>query len=252
MMSNYSPLAYWSSAVTSNRSETSFSTKPGSSGVREPAVVSDTFLQSPCTSQEAPPSLLLTPCLWLNDSSCQSPNPAYIPPPSSSSLYSDWMLPDSLSWGQGCGPEQRECVSCGMQSAPLWRRDAAGRLLCNTCGLRQEANNTPLLRPKRRAYDVLFQSRIQRKGTQCVNCLTERTTLWRRNSAGEAVCNACGLYYRLHRVNRPLALKKDGIQTRKRKVVTKNKRKTDQSDTKLPKRVKPNDATAANSSVVGF
>ncbi|XP_031614970.1 erythroid transcription factor [Oreochromis aureus] len=280
MMSNYSPLAYWSSAVTSNRSETSFSTKPGSSGVREPAVVSDTFLQSPCTSQEAPPSLLLTPCLWLNDSSCQSPNPAYIPPPSSSSLYSnhalipspthllsstpgcnsyhgnlytpsspssgDWMLPDSLSWGQGCGPEQRECVSCGMQSAPLWRRDAAGRLLCNTCGLRQEANNTPLLRPKRRA------SRIQRKGTQCVNCLTERTTLWRRNSAGEAVCNACGLYYRLHRVNRPLALKKDGIQTRKRKVVTKNKRKTDQSDTKLPKRVKPSDVTAADSSVVGF
>uniref|UniRef100_A0A3B4F1D8 GATA-type domain-containing protein n=1 Tax=Pundamilia nyererei TaxID=303518 RepID=A0A3B4F1D8_9CICH len=136
----------------------------------------------------------------------------------------------------------RECVSCGTQSAPLWRRDAAGRLLCNTCSLGQEANNTPLLRPKRRA------SRIQRKGTQCVNCLTEHTTLWRRNSAGEAVCNACGLYYRLHRVNRPLALKKDGIQTRKRKVVTKNKRKTDQSETKLPKGVQPSDVTAADSS----
>ncbi|XP_005750479.1 erythroid transcription factor isoform X2 [Pundamilia nyererei] len=239
MMSNYLPLAYWSSAVTSSRSETSFSTKVG-------PVLSDTFLQSPCTSQEAPPSLLLTPCLWLNDSSCQSPSPAYIPPASSSSLYSDWMLPDSLSWGQRCGPEQRECVSCGTQSAPLWRRDAAGRLLCNTCSLGQEANNTPLLRPKRRA------SRIQRKGTQCVNCLTEHTTLWRRNSAGEAVCNACGLYYRLHRVNRPLALKKDGIQTRKRKVVTKNKRKTDQSETKLPKGVQPSDVTAADSSVVGF
>ncbi|XP_005750480.1 erythroid transcription factor isoform X3 [Pundamilia nyererei] len=142
--------------------------------------------------------------------------------------------------------DQRECVSCGTQSAPLWRRDAAGRLLCNTCSLGQEANNTPLLRPKRRA------SRIQRKGTQCVNCLTEHTTLWRRNSAGEAVCNACGLYYRLHRVNRPLALKKDGIQTRKRKVVTKNKRKTDQSETKLPKGVQPSDVTAADSSVVGF
>ncbi|KAF3860973.1 hypothetical protein F7725_001228 [Dissostichus mawsoni] len=38
----------------------------------------------------------------------------------------------------------------------------------------------------------------QRKGTQCVNCLTETTTLWRRNSAGEPVCNACGLYYKLH------------------------------------------------------
>ncbi|KAI9515456.1 hypothetical protein NQZ68_024959 [Dissostichus eleginoides] len=49
------------------------------------------------------------------------------------------------------GYEQRVCVSCGTSSAPLWRRDAAGRHLCNTCGLRQKPNNKPLLRPKRRA-----------------------------------------------------------------------------------------------------
>jgi hypothetical protein len=29
---------------------------------------------------------------------------------------------------------------------------------------------------------------------------------------GEPVCNACGLYYKLHGVNRPLAMKKDSIQ----------------------------------------
>lgn len=31
------------------------------------------------------------------------------------------------------------------------------------------------------------------------------------------MCNACGLYYKLHGINRPLAMRKDGIQTRKRK-----------------------------------
>ncbi|XP_008291293.1 cyclin-dependent kinase 20-like [Stegastes partitus] len=84
---------------------------------------------------------------------------------------------------------------------------------------------TPLLRPKRRA------TATHRKGTQCFNCQTEVTTLWRRNAAGEPVCNACGLYYRLHQVNRPLALKRDGIQTRRRKLTNKTKiqRKADQS-----------------------
>ncbi|KAG8321852.1 Trans-acting T-cell-specific transcription factor GATA-3 [Homalodisca vitripennis] len=55
--------------------------------------------------------------------------------------------------------------------------------------------------------DVLqsLQSAARRAGTSCANCKTTTTTLWRRNQNGEPVCNACGLYYKLHNVS-PLSL----------------------------------------------
>ena len=46
-----------------------------------------------------------------------------------------------------------------------------------------------------------LQSTSRREGTICANCKTEQTTLWRRNPNGEPVCNACGLYHKLHGVS---------------------------------------------------
>nr|XP_036226605.1 box A-binding factor [Bactrocera oleae] len=57
----------------------------------------------------------------------------------------------------------------------------------------------------------------RRTGVTCANCNTTTTTLWRRNNEGNPVCNACGLYFKLHNTNRPQSMKKDGIQKRKRK-----------------------------------
>lgn len=36
--------------------------------------------------------------------------------------------------------------------------------------------------------------------TACTNCHTTTTTAWRRGPEGKLVCNACGLYYKLHQV----------------------------------------------------
>ena len=47
----------------------------------------------------------------------------------------------------------------------------------------------------------IYQSSARRAGTSCANCSTSTTTLWRRNQNGEPVCNACGLYYKLHNVS---------------------------------------------------
>jgi hypothetical protein len=52
---------------------------------------------------------------------------------------------------------------------------------------------------------------------RCTNCGTTKTTAWRRNAEGKLVCNACGLYYRLHKHARPVSMRKDFIQTRFRR-----------------------------------
>ncbi|CEF61577.1 FI19405p1 [Strongyloides ratti] len=94
----------------------------------------------------------------------------------------------------------------------------------NICNLQQQVmkndddlvennnnNNTETIQ------DSSLNSDLNSGVTKCSNCNTTTTTAWRRSDKGTLVCNACGLYFRLHRQNRPVHMRKDFIQQRFRK-----------------------------------
>ncbi|KAJ2827191.1 GATA type transcriptional activator of nitrogen-regulated proteins [Coemansia furcata] len=52
----------------------------------------------------------------------------------------------------------------------------------------------------------------------CFNCGVESTPLWRRDAEGNVICNACGLYFKLHGIARPISMKRAVIKRRKRRA----------------------------------
>ncbi|KAG1141916.1 hypothetical protein G6F37_000618 [Rhizopus arrhizus] len=56
----------------------------------------------------------------------------------------------------------------------------------------------------------------QKDDIKCYHCQTTNTPLWRRSPEGAVLCNACGLFLKLHGVVRPLSLKSDVIKKRNR------------------------------------
>ena len=51
----------------------------------------------------------------------------------------------------------------------------------------------------------------------CSNCKTTDTPVWRRDVAGRHVCNACGIYSRVHKQDRPIQKASDSAKVSKSK-----------------------------------
>ncbi|KAI8342286.1 hypothetical protein BC941DRAFT_412346 [Chlamydoabsidia padenii] len=108
------------------------------------------------------------------------------------------------------------CTNCGATSTPLWRRSSEDELLCNACGLYQKLHKAPrpkTLKPNNARKEIREEEAIQ---LICSNCSTTTTPLWRRDDEGAPLCNACGLYLKLHHERRPLSMKTDIIKKRQR------------------------------------
>ncbi|CAG0888599.1 unnamed protein product [Cyprideis torosa] len=94
------------------------------------------------------------------------------------------------------------CSNCNAQSSSL-RRSGSMRL-CPSCP--SSIPTRPI--PPSSQYNTKSKSsssgarknanNSKRSGMVCSNCSTTTTTLWRRDNHGNPVCNACGLYFKLH------------------------------------------------------
>ncbi|OAQ57554.1 nitrogen regulatory protein areA [Pochonia chlamydosporia 170] len=103
------------------------------------------------------------------------------------------------------------------QSLPTPRTDVPGI----TSEFSSVAPNRPLSPPSSKcgsSTNLQAAGGNQNDGSapECTNCFTQATPLWRRNPDGQPLCNACGLFLKLHGVVRPLSLKTDVIRKRNR------------------------------------
>lgn len=96
---------------------------------------------------------------------------------------------------------RRICANCYTDQTPFWRRAPDGHFYCNACGLYLRAHQR--MRPLKLQVNRQTK-RVRHRVDLCSNCQVRDTPLWRRLATGETVCNACGLYYKLHGSHRPL------------------------------------------------
>lgn len=94
----------------------------------------------------------------------------------------------------------------------------AGHLIFYLSHLARRPLHRRRIAAPRTAASMATMANHDRETTQptCQNCQTSTTPLWRRDETGAVLCNACGLFLKLHSRPRPISLKTDVIKSRNR------------------------------------
>ncbi|KAJ3232993.1 putative electron transfer flavoprotein subunit [Chytriomyces hyalinus] len=157
-------------------------------------------------------------------SSLQYSNTAFSSTASVSNLYSQ-TPPSSL-------PQQQQQPAAGLPGNPVSpSSEASNNTPSPTMNAREpsplarSSTSAATARPKKSASSVRLSSQSFNPSTPqhhtatteqtCFNCGTNTTPMWRRDTMGRSVCNACGVYFRVNGVNRVV---KHGGTSIKRRV----------------------------------
>jgi len=150
--------------------------------------------------------------------------------------------PSSDGWGNGfisstaASPEPRDASNGSSPPSAEGPTATTQRKIASTKRIQDAAARSGVARRKSTALDPLPTTQLRSSTstpdlmghngvkvedgetapTVCTNCQTTNTPLWRRDPEGQPLCNACGLFYKLHGVVRPLSLKTDVIKKRNR------------------------------------
>ncbi|KAH7333666.1 hypothetical protein B0J17DRAFT_676374 [Rhizoctonia solani] len=153
--------------------------------------------------------------------------PSATPPPTRGRSGSN-ALP--LHGNTAPGGVKSECANCGANSTPLWRRGLNDELNCNACGLYCKLHKRPRPKTLRNSggeagtrnpgwhapRGTAGDGENMGEPVSCYNCHTTATPLWRKDEEARTLCNACGLYLKLHGERRPSSMKSDVIRKRSR------------------------------------
>lgn len=117
--------------------------------------------------------------------------------------------PDTWPVRQYSGKSRPNFYSAGAKSCPPYRKQNSSTL--SICIPRPHLGQQP-----RTMAASLTDNGLPYTQPVCQNCQTSTTPLWRRDEAGSVLCNACGLFLKLHGRARPISLKTDVIKSRNR------------------------------------